>query len=183
MFTFQPNVKRSWSQTLEIFVKSLIENFLIEYFTFPYNNSLWSHEVAPGFLICQLYIMGRGVLFALKPITDVSSQVVARSVGESGFLLCAVGRIWMAQARAHLKITQLWKALQSFSVFLQLTVLSLLHLIHQEDADDEMLRMMYGRGMGEPDPSLHKSSHTPPLCCRGHCQTGGWHLSWAHLLC
>lgn len=170
-------MKRSWRQTLGIFVKSLIEILsLSEYFTFPYNTSLWTHEVAPGFLTCQLYVLGKGVLFAPKSITDISSQVgSARPLGETGFLLCTVGRIWRAQARAHLKMTQLWKAFQSFPVFLQLSVLSLLHLIHQ----DKMRRMMYSRRMGEPDPDLHKNNHTPPFVVGDIAKQGG--DIWAEL--
>lgn len=48
-------------------------------------------------------------------------------------------------------------------------MLYLLHLIHQKDAEDKMLEIVYSRGMWEPDPSLHK--YTPPLCHTGHCQT------------
>lgn len=92
MITFQPNMRRSLCQTLGTFVKSLIEIlFFIAYFTFPYNTSFWIHEF-PQFLTCQLYTVGKGVLFAPKPVTDISSQVVARPLGETGFLLCAVGR-------------------------------------------------------------------------------------------
>lgn len=60
--------------------------FLIEYFTFLYNNSLWFHEVVLGFLACQLYTVGKEILFA--PITDISSHMVARTIVETGFLLC-----------------------------------------------------------------------------------------------
>lgn len=77
MITFQPNMKRSLSQ--RYFCEELDRDVVfIEYFSFPYNNSLWSHEVAPGVLTCQLYMVGKGVLFAPKPITGISSQVVAR---------------------------------------------------------------------------------------------------------